>query len=160
MYGEVFVLSIVFVGFVGFGWVTAATVLGVYVYQGRVTARSYWGIVGLGLIIGASLSAFPLALASVGTWIGLVLFWCMGLVFILLEKGPRRRSNFRQRFMFAFGGGGYATAQAETGGRRAKLRKALSILLENHAIKPPYQIRDPQDEVNVFINCKSLSPSQ
>jgi hypothetical protein len=152
----------VFVGFVGFGWVTTAIVLGVYcVYQGRVTARSYLGIVSLGLIIGASLSALPLALAAVGTWVGLVVCWGLGLAFILMEKGPRRRSKFRQRFMFAFCGRvGYATAQAETGGRRAKLRKALSILLENHAIKLPYQIRDPQDEVNVFINCKSLRASQ
>jgi hypothetical protein len=158
MYGGVLVSWLLFVGLIGIAWVTVVIVS--LSNDKRKLPTRYWGTLGFGLLLPcAVLSTLPLLLGSIGMWDGLIAYWVLGMGFIFIDRSPRRRSNFRERFMFAFSGRGYAAAQAETEGTPgAKFRKAFSILLENHAIRLPFQVKNPQDEVKVFIDCKYLRP--
>jgi hypothetical protein len=170
MYSQVFVDATVFTGLIGTVWVTLAIILGVssYVHHQSVS-RGLLALVGLlcfsclfCLFMGdvAWMQAW-MELAGegwgfevvIGPWLNLSVWWilCEVLSFIV-----ERRREIGERFTVAFSGRGYASAKGTAGRTRAKFCKAFSILLENHAVKPPYEIGDLEDEVIVSTYCTSL----
>jgi hypothetical protein len=162
-YGEVFGEGLVFGILIAITWLTITIIIGFSCYVHR--QRPPWVLLGKLLLVCFLFSTLPIFLGSIiGIWSVLITWWfalptLLNLKAVMEKRALGIRETSRttfKNFKFGFSGRGYARAKSEAGGRKAKLCKAFSTLRENHAVKLPYEPRDLQDEVNSFLNCKSL----